>query len=31
MDVLKANFDIREGDGDWEIRGKGKRGLTHKV
>ncbi|NIS62909.1 MAG: AAA family ATPase, partial [Proteobacteria bacterium] len=27
IDVLKANFDIREGDGDLEIREKVKRGL----
>jgi len=27
IDILKANFDIREGDGDSEIRGKVKRGL----
>jgi len=27
IDILKANFDIREGDGDFEIREKVKRGL----
>jgi hypothetical protein len=27
IDILKANFDIREGDGDSEIREKAKRGL----
>jgi class 3 adenylate cyclase len=27
IDILKANFDIHEGDGDLEIRGKVKRGL----
>ncbi len=27
IDILKANFDINEGDGDSEIRGKVKRGL----
>jgi len=28
IDILKANFDIREGDGDFEIREKVKRGLN---
>ena len=28
IDILKANFDIREGDGDTEIREKVKKGLT---
>ncbi|NIO03148.1 MAG: hypothetical protein GTN74_00645, partial [Proteobacteria bacterium] len=27
IDILKANFDIHEGDGDFEIREKVKRGL----
>jgi predicted ATPase len=27
IDILKSNFDIREGDGNWEIKEKVKKGL----